>query len=180
VAAELVRIGACPFFAPTVVFRTAALRRAGAFSADYRLAADFDMWGRLALQGDVAYVPARLLRYRVHASSGTGGTTQVTYAQECREVQRRLGAALAARAGVGPGALQAARVEARYLGRLALALMIPYGTRRAGDEAALAALREVRRTGTGLERAWAALLLLPPVPALLRLGGAVALRVLGR
>jgi len=67
----------------------AAVRRAGPFSAAYRLAADLDMWGRLALEGDVAFVPERLLRYRVHPSGGTAGTTLVTYAEECREVGRR-------------------------------------------------------------------------------------------
>lgn len=179
-AAEIARTGACPYYAPTVMFRVAAARRAGPFPAGFRLAADLDMWGRLALEGDVLFLPERLLRYRVHASGGTAGTTLVTYAQECREVQRRVLAALAARRGAAPLLAEVAGLEARYLGRLALALAVRYGARAPGDEATLAALRGVRREGTALERAWVALLLVPPVRGLLALAGAAARRVLGR
>jgi GT2 family glycosyltransferase len=177
-ALEIARTGACPYHAPTVMFRAAALRRAGPFSEDFRLAADLDMWGRLALEGDVVGVAARLLRYRVHPAGGTAGTTLVTYAAECREVQRRLGRALAAR-GLGPLPSPAA-VEARYLGRLALSLAVRYGARAPGDEATRAALAAVRREGTALERAWAGALLLPPVRGALGLAGAAARRLLGR
>lgn len=180
VAAEIARTGRCPFRAPTVMFRVAAVRRAGPFSPDYVLAADLDMWGRLALEGDVLFVPERLLRYRIHASGGTAGTTLVTYAQECREVQRRMTSALAARRGAAPVLFDVAQIEARYLGRLALSLAVRYGARQPGDEATLEALRAVRRGGTALERAWTAVLLATPVRGLLGLAGRLARVALGR
>ena len=180
VAEGIARTGRCPFYAPTVMFRVAAARRAGPFPAGFRLAADLDLWGRLALTGDVAYVPERLVRYRVHPSGGTAGTTLVTYAEECREVQRRLLAALSARRGAAPLLIEVARIESTYLGRLALSLAVRYGARPPGDEATLEALRAVRREGTAVERAWAAALLWPPVRWLLGRGGAAARGLLGR
>jgi hypothetical protein len=57
---------------PTVVFRRAALLEAGPFDATYPLAADYDMWFRLALRHDVAYLAEPLFRYREHPASLTG------------------------------------------------------------------------------------------------------------
>ena len=77
-------------FGHDVVFSTAMVRRAayqqaGPFDARY-LCADFDMWLRLALQGDVAYVAEPLAGYRIHAASASSGMTAVRWFHEYFEI----------------------------------------------------------------------------------------------
>ncbi|MBI4342984.1 MAG: glycosyltransferase [Candidatus Omnitrophica bacterium] len=77
-------------FGHDVVFSTTMVRRAcyqqaGPFDARY-LCADFDMWLRLSLQGDVAYVAKPLAGYRVHGASASSGMTAVRWFQEYFEI----------------------------------------------------------------------------------------------
>jgi glycosyltransferase involved in cell wall biosynthesis len=50
-------LAASYIFKPCVVTRAAALRRVGPFDTTVRIAADQDMWIRLAMEGDVEFVP---------------------------------------------------------------------------------------------------------------------------
>jgi hypothetical protein len=46
-----------------------ALNAVGGYRPDYEPAEDFDLWLRLAEVGELAVLPGRLLRYRVHPNS---------------------------------------------------------------------------------------------------------------
>lgn len=53
----------------TVIVRAAALKKAGCFFEDpvhQAIAEDYDLWLRLAVDGEYAYTPAMLVRYRCH------------------------------------------------------------------------------------------------------------------
>lgn len=56
----------------TVMVRRAHYHRIGSFNPDYQCA-DFEMWLKLALHGDIAYLVEPLAGYRVHLSSATSG-----------------------------------------------------------------------------------------------------------
>lgn len=77
-------------FGHDIVFTTAMVRRAcyeqaGSFHPAY-LCADFDMWLRLALHCDVAYLAEPLAGYRVHAANATSGMTAVRWFAEYFEI----------------------------------------------------------------------------------------------
>jgi glycosyltransferase involved in cell wall biosynthesis len=170
---QIARTGAARVCAPTVMFRTAAVRRAGRFREDLKLASDTDMWARLAMEGDVAFVRERLLRYRYHAGGGTSGVTIVTWAEESRRVQRSAALLLAARGGrERPAPGHALLAEGHYLARLALAFVVRFGVRSPGDAETVSELRRAGREGGWVVRVWVALLLSAP--------GRLALGALGR
>jgi glycosyltransferase involved in cell wall biosynthesis len=54
-----------------VLIRRLALAQAGGFDSRADLAADWDMWLRLALIGDFAYVATPILRYRRHSGNAS-------------------------------------------------------------------------------------------------------------
>jgi glycosyltransferase involved in cell wall biosynthesis len=56
---------------PTAVFRRRVFDDVGLFDTRYKFAADLDMWFRLLLRHDVAYVAEVLFSYRLHPSSMT-------------------------------------------------------------------------------------------------------------
>lgn len=56
---------------PTVIARRSALLAVGGFTEALRVSGDQDMWIRLALIGEVAFVPERLMRIWVNAQSLT-------------------------------------------------------------------------------------------------------------
>jgi len=58
-----------PFIHSTIVMRTRAVRRLGAYREACRHAEDYDLWLRLAEIGDVAILPEPLVQYRVHQAS---------------------------------------------------------------------------------------------------------------
>jgi glycosyltransferase involved in cell wall biosynthesis len=57
--------------APSVVARRRALLEAGAFNDDLRFACDYEMWLKLCVLGQVAYIADPLVVYRWHASNAT-------------------------------------------------------------------------------------------------------------
>jgi len=54
---------------PSVMVRRSALDRVGGYRPEYEPAEDFDLWLRLAEVGELAVLPDRLVRYRVHPQS---------------------------------------------------------------------------------------------------------------
>lgn len=58
----------------TVMVRRAAYRCVGPFNPEY-LCADFEMWLKLTLHGDIAYLAEPLAGYRIHTSSASSGMT---------------------------------------------------------------------------------------------------------
>jgi len=54
---------------PTVTFRTAGVRCAGGYRADFPAAEDYDLWLRLRAFGEIVELPECLLQYRVHSNS---------------------------------------------------------------------------------------------------------------
>jgi len=69
----------------TVMVRRACYQRVGSFNPNY-LCADFEMWLKLALQGDIAYLAEPLAGYRMHASSATSGMTAAWWFGEYFEI----------------------------------------------------------------------------------------------
>jgi len=57
----------------------------GLFHPAY-LCADFDMWLRLVLHGDVAYLAEPLAGYRIHAANATSGMTAIRWFREYFEI----------------------------------------------------------------------------------------------
>lgn len=171
VARELMRSGRSNFFAPTVIFRKDAIGRAGAFDPTYVLAADLDMWMRLCLEGDVAYVPRRLVRYRQHGMSGTWRSNVVVYAREMRRVQSRIAATLENGRG---RALARAWIEIGFHWTLVMGMGVAFSGDAPNDPVNAQALRDLAAAGRGAEKLTARLLLFPPIRALLRLAGATA------
>lgn len=165
VAREIAETGTPFVFAPTVLFRRAAIQRAGPFDASFHLAADFDMWSRLAFEGDVAYVPERLLRYRQHGGSGTTVSTPVTAALECRRIQEAAAARLGPSLGVSRRALLAARIRYFHFARLASWVLGGWGVRPPQEPATLKELSSRARVGFLEERLFAAIVATPPLRA---------------
>jgi glycosyltransferase involved in cell wall biosynthesis len=58
-----------------VMVRRRAYQAAGRFVEHVVWGVDWNMWMRIALQGDVAYVPETLALYREHSSSGTAAVS---------------------------------------------------------------------------------------------------------
>lgn len=67
--------GHTPVCCPSVVYRRAAFERSGPFSERFLFAADVDLFCRMLLVHDVAYVHETLLDYRRHTASTTSGTS---------------------------------------------------------------------------------------------------------
>jgi GT2 family glycosyltransferase len=68
----LVRSGQLVHLAfPSVVAKTEALRSIGGFRREFSIAADVDLWSRLALLGPVLSIPEYLFGFRVHDASGS-------------------------------------------------------------------------------------------------------------
>jgi len=59
--------------APSVVARRRALLEAGGFNDDLRFACDYEMWLKLCVLGQAAYLADPLVVYRWHASNATHG-----------------------------------------------------------------------------------------------------------
>ncbi|QEF99644.1 Putative glycosyltransferase EpsE [Stieleria maiorica] len=62
-------LSANPFIHPSVIFRADAVKRVGGYDPNLRCAQDYDLWCRLALEGECANLPERLVRYRLHANA---------------------------------------------------------------------------------------------------------------
>lgn len=58
-----------PFLHTSVIFRREVAMRAGGYDERFRIAQDYDLWGRLAAQGPCANLPQRLVFYRHSESS---------------------------------------------------------------------------------------------------------------
>jgi|GEM_PF-1980214 len=75
------------FFAtPSIMVRKRAYSEVGTFSEDlqYRSAADYEMWLRIARHASVAVVPKPLLSYRVH--EGQGSQTEIRNSLEIPDI----------------------------------------------------------------------------------------------
>ena len=55
----------------SVLLRRSALERAGGYRADHGANEDYDLWRRLAREGELAAIPELLYRYRVHPDAVT-------------------------------------------------------------------------------------------------------------
>lgn len=63
--------GHFPVVAPATTARTALYREVGGFDARFRNAPEVDIWLRILLRADMAYIAEPLLRYRRHAEQET-------------------------------------------------------------------------------------------------------------
>lgn len=92
----LLMAGATPLCHPSVMVRSSALRRLGAYDPSYAPAEDLELWMRLALQRGTAYViPEPLVTYRLHErqQSATRSLQQQQHARRAhRAFLRRLAA----------------------------------------------------------------------------------------
>lgn len=85
----LVKSGELVYLAfPSVVAQTEALRSIGGFRKEFGIAADVDLWSRLALLGPVLAIPEYLFGFRVHDASGSTalfweGEERRRFAQAC-------------------------------------------------------------------------------------------------
>lgn len=69
----------------TVMAQRACYERAGVFNPAY-LCADFEMWLKLALHGDIAYLAEPLAGYRIHTTSATSEMTAARWFGEYFEI----------------------------------------------------------------------------------------------
>lgn len=69
----------------TVMVRRAHYQRIGNFNPIYQCA-DFEMWLKLALHGDIAYLAEPLAGYRLHTSSATSGMEAARWFREYFEI----------------------------------------------------------------------------------------------
>jgi hypothetical protein len=60
---------ATPFLHPGVVFRKEQAQQIGGYRKTYDVAEDYDMWVRLAALGEIASLPDRLMRKRMHPTA---------------------------------------------------------------------------------------------------------------
>lgn len=84
-----------PFLHTSVIFRREAALDAGAYDESFRIAQDYELWGRLAARGRTANLPQRLVSYR-HAETSLSKTGRETAFAEAdrvsaREARRLLG-----------------------------------------------------------------------------------------
>lgn len=121
----------------TVMVRRACYRRTGGFNPNY-LCADFEMWLKLALQGDIAYLAEPLAGYRLHASSVTSGMGATRWFGEYFEIFDR--AVETGRAGIPnlPNLSESLRARARrhqaWRGRIEAASCIAAGNYAAASQ----------------------------------------------
>jgi GT2 family glycosyltransferase len=119
--------------APAIVVRRDAYERLGGFRTDLPHAADWDMWTRLAADGDVVFVDEVLAGYRRHSASDT--STRVRTGANVRERVAVIGVVL--------GYLPARRRGP--LGRRALAYAAVFALRGAVQQARAGHLRAALR-----------------------------------
>jgi GT2 family glycosyltransferase len=79
---------------PSVVAQTEALRSVGGFRREFGIAADVDLWSRLALLGPVLSIPEYLFGFRVHDASGSTslfweGEERTRFATACAKARSR-------------------------------------------------------------------------------------------
>lgn len=77
-----------PFLHTSVVFRREVARRAGGYDERFRIAQDYDLWGRLAAEGPCANLPQRLVFYR-HSESSLSKSGRDRAFAEADEVSAR-------------------------------------------------------------------------------------------
>jgi hypothetical protein len=92
---ESLRSG-CPFVHSTILMRRSAFERAGGYREGLRISEDFDLWTRMAEQGDLTNIPEVLVQYRMHGGSMSAvGATRMALASACvvagAEARRRGG-----------------------------------------------------------------------------------------
>ena len=77
-----------PFLHTSVIFRREAALEAGAYDESFRIAQDYDLWGRLAARDRTANLPQRLVSYR-HAETSLSKTGRETAFAEADRVSAR-------------------------------------------------------------------------------------------
>jgi glycosyltransferase involved in cell wall biosynthesis len=90
-----------PLIHTSVMYRRSVVQALGGYDLAFPLAADFDLWSRIALESRVQNLPDQLVEFRIHAASSTQAPAgQVQTAEENpRIIRRNLDAIL------GPNAL---------------------------------------------------------------------------
>lgn len=155
-----------PVCCPTAVLRREVFERVGRFDERFRFAADMEMWFRVLLRYDVAYLAAKLFAYRRHAESTTSAHTRAEHYRE-QLLAKRTGLALAARERAFPRrALRRMRRAvarehvkcARRVARVAPGFVLPHlGFARALDPGSIfsenAVTAALRAVVAGLARA---------------------------
>jgi len=61
----------CGFVHSSVIMRSEAFAAAGGYRKGLNVAEDYDLWLRMAERGEIANLPDRLVRYRIHTQSST-------------------------------------------------------------------------------------------------------------
>ncbi len=61
----------CGFVHSSVIMRREAFLAAGGYRKGLNVAEDYDLWLRMAERGEIANLPDRLVRYRIHIASAT-------------------------------------------------------------------------------------------------------------
>ena len=79
---------------PSVVARAQAIRDSGGFRPVFGVAADIDLWTRLAERGVVIAIPERLIGFRIHDNAGSTlqffeAKRMTRYARACQGARRR-------------------------------------------------------------------------------------------
>jgi hypothetical protein len=77
---------------PSVIARSAALRAVGGFRPEFGIAADVDLWTRLAACGPVLAIPEYLFGFRIHDGSGSTslyweGEERTRFARACAQAR---------------------------------------------------------------------------------------------
>jgi hypothetical protein len=86
----------CAFVHSSVIMRSEIFRAAGGYRRGLNVAEDYDLWLRMAEHAEIANLPERLIRYRVHVQSATArkpvrqavAIACVTAASEARRLGR--------------------------------------------------------------------------------------------
>lgn len=60
---------ATPFLHPGVVFRRNAFDRAGGYRSQFDVSEDYDLWTRLSREGQIASLPQKLMKKRIHSGA---------------------------------------------------------------------------------------------------------------
>ncbi len=95
---------------PSIMVRASALDRIGGYDASFRQACDIDLYFRLSAVGTFAFVPHRLLHYRMHAKQMSASQIdQIPYHH--RAVRQFFAKHPQIEAEIGPAVIEAALAE---------------------------------------------------------------------
>jgi glycosyltransferase involved in cell wall biosynthesis len=151
----------------TVIARRACYDAVDRFTTEF-LCADMEMWLRLCLQGDVAYIATPLVSYRTHAESASLTMDPARWCRENEQIVRRaIGWARGSIGGIEAREEEFVEATRRLWARRTLreALFAASCGQRETAAAYLAVSRELGRRGPGAWEAGLASVLVGPLGA---------------